>query len=64
LGIVAVLEGLAGTEAELGAEFGGALLLSIIYMVAGSYAGKKMVAVKTRSEQLQPVEGREGRDTN
>ena len=57
-GMVAVLGGLAGAEVELGAGLGGSFLLSIIYMVAGSYAGKKMATIKTRPEQPQPAEGR------
>ena len=57
-GMVAVLGGLAGAEVELGAGLGGSFLLSIIYMVAGSYAGKKMATIKTGPEQPQPTEGR------
>ena len=58
LGVTAVLGGLAGAKVEPGAGLGAAFLLSIIYMIAGSYAGKKMAIQKTRPEQHQQAESR------
>ncbi|MEM2294431.1 MAG: hypothetical protein QXX41_14260 [Nitrososphaerota archaeon] len=42
-GVMAVIGGLVGAKVSWEAGAGGAFLFTIIYMVAGAYAGKKMV---------------------
>jgi uncharacterized membrane protein len=46
--IAATLAGLAGAQVKAEAGMGLALLLSIVYTVAGAYVGRKMVGGKRR----------------
>ncbi|MEM3975114.1 MAG: hypothetical protein QW320_12160 [Ignisphaera sp.] len=42
-GVMAIIGGLVGAKVSWEAGIGGAFLFAMIYMVAGAYAGKKMV---------------------
>jgi len=55
LGVAALLAGLTGATVEPEAGLGAAFLFSIIYTVAGAYAGKRMAVTSSKSSTMFPT---------